>query len=126
MPIKATVSIQSTYYGRGKCTLTAAHSWPAGGIGMDEDQIVAEARAWYQESWDPALSVGAWFRLMYDSGWGYPTWPERWGGKGLPISIAKLVRAERRAVGALGPPSGIGPTLLAPMLFKHGNDEQCD
>ena len=93
---------------------------------MDEDQIVAEARAWYQESWDPALSVGAWFRLMYDSGWGYPTWPERWGGKGLPISIAKLVRAERRAVGALGPPSGIGPTLLAPMLFRHGTDEQCD
>ncbi len=39
---------------------------------------------------------------------------------------AKLVRAERRAVGALGPPSGIGPTLLAPMLFRHGNDEQCD
>jgi alkylation response protein AidB-like acyl-CoA dehydrogenase len=93
---------------------------------MDEDQIVAEARAWYQESWDPTLSVGAWFRLMYESGWGYPTWPERWGGKGLPISIAKLVRAERRAVGALGPPSGIGPTLLAPMLFRHGTDEQCD
>ena len=72
------------------------------------------------------MSVGEWFRLMYESGWGYPTWPERWGGKGLPTSIAKLVRAERRAVGALGPPSGIGPTLLAPMLFSHGTDEQCD
>ena len=64
--------------------------------------------------------------MMYESGWGYPTWPERWGGKGLPTSGAKLVRAERRAVGALGPPSGIGPTLLAPMLFRHGTDEQCD
>ena len=58
-------------------------------------------------------------------GWAYPTWPERWGGKGLPTSLAKVVRAERRAVGALGPPSGIGPSLLAPMLFKHGTDEQC-
>ncbi len=93
---------------------------------MDEQQIIADARAWYQESWDPDLTVGEWFRLMYESGWGYPTWPEQWGGKGLPTWGAKLVRAERRAVGALGPPSGIGPTLLAPMLFRHGNDEQCD
>jgi alkylation response protein AidB-like acyl-CoA dehydrogenase len=93
---------------------------------MDEQQIIADARAWYQDSWDPSLTVGEWFRMMYDSGWGYPTWPEQWGGKGLSTAGAKLVRAERRAVGALGPPSGIGPTLLAPMLFRHGNDEQCD
>ena len=77
---------------------------------MDEQQIIADARAWYQESWDPDLSVGEWFRMMYESGWGYPTWPEQWGGKGLSTWGAKLVRAERRAVGALGPPSGIGPT----------------
>lgn len=93
---------------------------------MDEQQIVADARTWYRDSWDPDLTVGEWFRHMYESGWGYPTWPERWGGKGLSTSAAKLVRAERRAVGALGPPSGIGPTLLAPMLFEHGTDEQCD
>jgi alkylation response protein AidB-like acyl-CoA dehydrogenase len=93
---------------------------------MDEQQIVADARSWYRDAWDPDLTVGAWFRLMFESGWGYPTWPEQWGGKGLPTSGAKLVRAERRAVGALGPPSGIGPTLLAPMLFRHGTDEQCD
>jgi alkylation response protein AidB-like acyl-CoA dehydrogenase len=93
---------------------------------MNDRQIVDEARTWYRDSWDPSLTVGEWFRLMYESGWGYPTWPERWSGKGLSTSGAKLVRAERRAVGALGPPSGIGPTLLAPMLFRHGNDEQCD
>src|SRR6476469_8758284 len=72
-----------------------------GGSKMDEQQIIADARAWYHEAWDPNLSVGEWFRLMYESGWGYPTWPERWGGKGLPTSGAKLVRAERRAAGAL-------------------------
>jgi len=93
---------------------------------VDDHRIVGEARTWYRDSWDPSLSVGAWFRMMYESGWGYPTWPERWSGKGLPTSGAKLVRAERRAVGALGPPSGIGPTLLAPMLFRHGTAEQCD
>jgi alkylation response protein AidB-like acyl-CoA dehydrogenase len=93
---------------------------------MDEQRIIADAREWYRDSWNPELTVGEWFRLMYDSGWGYPTWPEQWGGKGLSTSGAKLVRAERKAAGALAPPSGIGPTLLAPMLFRHGDDEQCD
>jgi alkylation response protein AidB-like acyl-CoA dehydrogenase len=92
---------------------------------IDGEVLAAEARAWYQEHWDPDRPTGAWFQLMYEGGWAYPTWPERWGGKGLPTSLAKVVRAERRAVGALGPPSGIGPSLLAPMLFKHGTDEQC-
>ncbi len=92
---------------------------------MDDNKVIADSRAWYRDAWDPHLTVGDWFQRMYESGWGYPTWPTQWGGKGLPTSSAKLVRAERRAVGALGPPSGIGPTLLAPMLFRHGNDEQC-
>ena len=47
---------------------------------MDEAKIVADARAWYHDAWDPSMSVGDWFRLMYESGWGYPTWPERWSG----------------------------------------------
>jgi alkylation response protein AidB-like acyl-CoA dehydrogenase len=92
---------------------------------VDTD-VARDAKVWYEENWDPDLSVGEWFRLMYESGWGYPTWPVRWGGKGLSIAVAREVRAARRAVGALSPPSGIGPSLLAPMLFQHGNDEQCD
>ena len=48
---------------------------------MDEQRIIADAREWYHDSWNPELTVGEWFRIMYDSGWGYPTWPEQWGGK---------------------------------------------
>ncbi|MDG2113910.1 MAG: acyl-CoA dehydrogenase family protein [Actinomycetota bacterium] len=83
------------------------------------------ARDFYESSWDPDRPTGAWFRLMHDEQWAYPTWPEQWGGRGLGVSEAKIVREARRSVGALGPPSGIGPTLLAPMLFRHGTDEQC-
>jgi alkylation response protein AidB-like acyl-CoA dehydrogenase len=93
---------------------------------MNEAAIISEARDWYRGNWDPARSVGEWFELMHDNRWAYPTWPVEWGGRGLPISIAKQVRAERRTAGALAPPSGIGPSLLAPMLFRHGTDEQCD
>lgn len=82
------------------------------------------AREWYEANWDPQLTTGDWFRLMAEARWGYPTWPERWWGRGLSTPLARVVREERVRVGALGPPSGIGPTLLAPMLFEHGTDEQ--
>ena len=62
---------------------------------MDTD-VARDAKLWYGENWDPDLSVGEWFRLMYESGWGYPTWPVQRGGKGLPI--ARLRR--------FGPPAG--------------------
>ncbi len=93
---------------------------------VDEDRLRRDARRWYEDNWDPDLATGAWFRLMAEHRWGYPTWPERWWGRGLAVGQARIVREERRRVGALGPPSGIGPTLLAPMLFEHGTDEQCE
>lgn len=92
----------------------------------DEDELRAEARAWYEANWDPDLSVGAWFHRMMVDRWAYPTWPQRWWGRDLPTGLARVVREERRRVGALGPPSGIGPSLLAPMLVAHGTDEQCE
>lgn len=90
------------------------------------ETVRTEARAFYEDHWDPALTVGEWYQRLVDSGWGYPAWPTRWFGRGLPPRLARVAREERKRVGALGPPSGIGPTLLAPMLFAHGNDEQTD
>jgi alkylation response protein AidB-like acyl-CoA dehydrogenase len=92
----------------------------------DVDELRDESRTWYRANWDPDRPTGEWFELMHAQRWAYPTWPEQWGGRDLPVSRAKVVREERRRAGALGPPSGIGPSLLAPMLFEHGNGEQCD
>lgn len=91
---------------------------------VDPEALRTAARAWYETNWDPAMPVGRWFALMAEHRWGYPTWPERWWGRGLATPLARVVRDERRRIGALAPPSGIGPTLLAPMLFEHGTDEQ--
>ncbi len=90
----------------------------------DEPALRTEARAWYEANWDPDLTVGAWFLRMMTDRWAYPSWPVAWWGRGLPTPLAKVVREERRRVGALGPPSGIGPSLLAHLLFDHGTDEQ--
>ncbi|MDA3040019.1 MAG: acyl-CoA dehydrogenase family protein [Actinomycetota bacterium] len=90
-----------------------------------EEQVRREARAWYEAHWDPALPAGEWFRMMLEARWAYAGWPEAWWGRGLPTPLVRVVREERRRVGALGPPSGIAPTLLAPMLFEHGTADQC-
>jgi len=88
------------------------------------ESVRDEARTWYEQNWDPDRSVGEWYSLMAASGWGYPGWPAEWFGRGLDKDAVGVVRQQRKELGALPPPSGIGPTLLAPMLFEHGNDEQ--
>lgn len=90
-----------------------------------EEQIRAEARTWYEAHWNPELLAGEWFQMMLEARWAYAGWPEAWWGRGLPTPLVKVVREERRRVGALAPPSGIAPTLLAPMLFDHGTGDQC-
>ncbi|HEX5366227.1 MAG TPA: acyl-CoA dehydrogenase family protein [Acidimicrobiales bacterium] len=83
-----------------------------------------EAEAWFREHWDPDLTLGRWWELLAESGWAVPTWPERWFGRGLSSQEAKEVAAARAAVGAFGPPSGIGVMMAGPTIVDHGTDEQ--
>ena len=88
--------------------------------------IEGQARAWFQANWDPDLTLGDWWTLLADSGWGFPTWPEDRWGKGIAPHDAPIVTRVRRDVGALGPPAGIGPSLAGPTLLSHGTLEQQD
>ena len=45
--------------------------------------VAAEVRAWLASNWDPELALGEWWERLADSGWGVPTWPEGWFGRGL-------------------------------------------
>ncbi|MDY7105997.1 MAG: acyl-CoA dehydrogenase family protein [Actinomycetota bacterium] len=84
-----------------------------------------EAESWFREHWDPELPLGHWWERLADGGWGFPTWPERWFGRGLSSDEAKQVDAARAAVGAVGPPSGIGVMMAGPTIVDHGTEEQC-
>ena len=88
------------------------------------DEVRREARTWYEANWDPELSLGEWWSRLADSGWGFPTWPRGTHGLGLTGEQAKAAAEERRRVGAIGPPSGIGPLLAGPTLVAHGTDDQ--
>ena len=83
------------------------------------------AETWFREHWDPDRTLGEWWEDLATSGWGFPTWPTRWFGKGLTSQQAKDVHAARAAVGAVGPPSGIGVMMAGPTIIDCGSDEQC-
>ena len=85
--------------------------------------VRAELRDWLADNWDPDLSLREWRERLADSGWGCPTWPEDWCGRGLAPSFADVVAREIAAFGAVGVPGGVGMTLAGPTLLEQGNDD---
>jgi len=96
----------------------------------DEDRSDAfeaarrDAADWIGAHWDPGRSVRDWWALLAESGWGFPTWPREWFGRGLSADAAAGVRAAFARSGALAPPTGLGQLLGGPMLLVHGSQEQ--
>ncbi len=87
-------------------------------------EVLRQLDAWLDIAWDPQRPLGEWWSLLADEGWGFPSWPVEWFGRGLPSSTARRARIELVHRGALGPPAGIAPFLAAPTLLAHGTDEQ--
>jgi alkylation response protein AidB-like acyl-CoA dehydrogenase len=83
-----------------------------------------EARAWFEENWSPELTLGDWWERLAESGWGFPSWPTGWFGRGLSGDAARAVHAERARAGAFGPPSGIATFLAAPSIFAYATEDQ--
>jgi alkylation response protein AidB-like acyl-CoA dehydrogenase len=83
-----------------------------------------EALIWLRANWDPSLTVRAWWARLADSGWGFPSWPTDWFGRGLSADAAAGGRSAFPDTGALPPPGGLGQLLGAPMLLLHASDEQ--
>jgi alkylation response protein AidB-like acyl-CoA dehydrogenase len=68
--------------------------------------------------------VREWWERLGLSGWGTPTWPVDWFGRGLSRSEAVRVQQAITRFGALGAPGGLGTLLAGPTIAIHGTDEQ--
>ncbi len=88
-----------------------------------EASVRAEVRAWLEAHWDPELPLREWREKLADSGWGCPSWPEAWLGRGLPVALEHVVSQEFERVGAVGIAAGSGPWLAGPTILEHGSDE---
>jgi alkylation response protein AidB-like acyl-CoA dehydrogenase len=91
--------------------------------GVDLDVVKDEARTWLEENWDPERSLLEWRGMLVDTGWGTPSWPIDWHGRGLPASMERVVSEQFTEVGAVGVAAGVSMYLVAPTLLAHGSDD---
>lgn len=97
-------------------------------VEVDESAEIAavrrEAGAWLEANWDPDLTLGQWWKLLLESGWGQPTWPSEWFGRDIDAQAVAAVGEEFRRVGAAMGPYGVHVMMAGPAILAHGTDEQ--
>ena len=87
---------------------------------VTEASVRAEVRAWLAANWDPNMGLVEWRNKIADTGWGMPTWPEEWYGKGMSSPLAAAVEEEFQAVDAIGVARAGIRMLAAATLLEHG------
>ncbi len=91
---------------------------------MTEASVRAEVRAWLEANWNVDYGLVEWRNKLIDSGWGVPTWPTDWYGKGLPAGLAAVVDEEFQRIGAVGVAKAGIRRLAAATLLAHGTPAQ--
>ncbi|MFT4049724.1 MAG: acyl-CoA dehydrogenase family protein [Solirubrobacterales bacterium] len=89
-----------------------------------EAKLREEIRGWLEANHTPGISREDWYKVLADSGWAAPLWPERYGGRGASASEAIIFNQERARIGAEPPPRGIGVPMAGPTIITHGTEEQ--
>ncbi|HVW34453.1 MAG TPA: acyl-CoA dehydrogenase family protein [Acidimicrobiia bacterium] len=90
----------------------------------DAAELAGTVDAWLAEAWDPDVTVREWWRRVAAARWTAPTLPWDCGGRGMTPELEAVVRARFARCGAADPPGGAGRTLAAPILARHGTDDQ--
>lgn len=65
-----------------------------------------------------------WMEIMAARGWTVPDWPAEYGGGGLSVHEAKILRSEMAKLGCRSPLNSFGIWMLGPALLKFGSEAQ--
>ena len=90
---------------------------------LTEGDIEEQVLDWFNEAWDPHISLIEWRTRLLDSGWAVPSWSTDWYGKGLPAWTDRVAHAAIRNAGGVALPLGAGTGLASPTIYEHGSDE---
>lgn len=99
----------------------------------DVEAFRAELRAWLAEHApgrpprDPAARLEfllEWSRTLADAGWAAPAWPREWGGRDATPDQQLAYHEEMGRARVPRSPTGLGISLVGPVLIRHGTDEQ--
>lgn len=88
--------------------------------------IATEAEEWATANWDPDLTVGQWWDLLFEARYSLPSLPETAYGRGYTRAEEQEVWRGFAKASTLGAPSGISTMMAAPTIAKHGSQEQID
>ena len=88
----------------------------------NEADVRAEVSAWLKENWDPNLGLVEWREKLIDSGWGAPTWPVEWYGKGYSDMLGRAIDEEFDKIGAVTVARTGIRNLAAATILVHGSE----
>lgn len=80
--------------------------------------------AWVADTWSRSLSLRDWWRALADARLAFPQWPEANGGRGWDRALLRRRNASLRDAGAIGPPTGLGVLMGAPIVIQYGTPDQ--
>lgn len=90
---------------------------------VTEASVTADVLTWFNEAWDPSLSLLEWRDRLVDGGWAVPSWSSRWFGQDLPAWADRVAHTAIRNAGGVAVPLGGGFGLAAPTMYDHASDE---
>lgn len=90
---------------------------------VNEEELSEEVLAWFDEAWDPNLSLVEWRTRLVEARWAVPAWATDWYGRELPAWTTAVVHKTIRGAGGVAVPLGAGVALAAPTIYEHGSDE---
>ena len=88
----------------------------------NEADVRTEVSAWLKENWDPNLGLVEWREKLIDSGWGAPTWPVEWYGKGYSDIFGRAIDEEFDKFGAVTVARTGIRNLAAATILVHGSE----
>ncbi len=99
---------------------------------MDEDRFGPGGRPfthdaltdWVHANWSRDLTLREWWRRLASARLAFPSWPAAWGGADASRADLRARNTVLRDVGAIGPPTGLGVLMGAPIVLEFGNDDQ--
>jgi len=72
----------------------------------------------------PNDDARVWLERCVERGFTVPEWPTEYGGAGLTKKESRVLRREMADLGCRAPIFNYGISMLAPVLFEYGTDEQ--
>jgi alkylation response protein AidB-like acyl-CoA dehydrogenase len=79
---------------------------------------------WIEENWKDSLTLRQWWQLMNDAQLSFPRWPSAWFGRDSSEAEQNDIARAFADKKVLGPPTGLGVLMGAPVTMTFGTEEQ--